>query len=116
VVRHSIARFGGSYIRWAGGIRLGSALVRARIWVSGQVQGVGYRAFAHDVACDRGLSGGVRNLRDGRVEVEVEGEKQAVETFIELLRVGPRMSRVDGIELCWESPTGQQSGFRIWYA
>jgi len=95
---------------------LGGTLVRARIRVSGRVQGVGYRAFACDAASDRGLSGGVRNLDDGRVEVEVEGEKQTVEAFIERLRAGPRLSRVDDLELCWESPTGQQSGFHIWYA
>jgi len=98
-----------------GGDKSGPHIVRARIWVSGRVQGVGYRAFACDVACHHGLSGGVRNLEDGRVEVDVEGERQRVEVFIERLRIGPRLSRVDDLELCWESPTGQQSGFQIWY-
>jgi hypothetical protein len=46
------------------------AVVRAHIWVSGGVQGVGYRAFTQRVAVEKGLCGGVRNLEDGRVEVE----------------------------------------------
>ncbi|MEE9203709.1 MAG: acylphosphatase, partial [Nitrospirales bacterium] len=47
---------------------------RARILVSGRVQGVAYRSFAQEEAWRRGLSGGVRNLADGRVEVDAEGE------------------------------------------
>jgi acylphosphatase len=46
--------------------------VRARISVSGRVQGVGYRAFTVRVANERGLVGGVRNCEDGRVELEAE--------------------------------------------
>jgi acylphosphatase len=102
--------------RMGGGDKSGQRTVRARIWVSGRVQGVGYRAFVYDVARHHGLSGGVRNLNDGRVEVDVEGERHTVEVFIERLKIGPRLSRVDDLELCWESPTGQQSGFHIWYA
>ncbi len=89
--------------------------VRARVWVSGRVQGVCYRAFAQDAAAHKGLSGGVRNLDDGRVEVDVEGEKRAVEAFLELLRAGPPMARVDDLNVQWESPTGRGADFRIWY-
>jgi len=60
----------------------GEANVRAHILVSGRVQGVGYRAFAHRVATQRGLVGGVRNLDDGRVELDVEGDRAVIEALL----------------------------------
>jgi len=89
--------------------------IRARILVSGRVQGVAYRAFTQDAASRMKLCGGVRNIEGGRVEVDVEGEQGAVEAFVELLRTGPPMARVDDLELRWERPTGQHKDFRIWY-
>jgi acylphosphatase len=89
-------------------------VVRAQIWVSGRVQGVAYRAFAQDAAARRGLSGGVRNLDDGRVEVDVEGDRAVIESFIQELKSGPRLARVDGLEVKWDTPTCQQVGFHIW--
>ena len=85
------------------------------MWVSGRVQGVAYRAFAQQAAGRMGLSGWARNLEDGRVEVDVEGERPAVEGFVELLRAGPPMARVDALRVEWDSPTGRQTGFRIRY-
>ncbi|MER3422527.1 MAG: acylphosphatase [Nitrospiraceae bacterium] len=90
--------------------------IRARVIVSGRVQGVAYRAFAHKAALREGLCGGVRNLKDGRVEVEVEGNKQAVEEFIKSLKAGPPLARVDDLQVQWEPATGQYSDFRIWYS
>lgn len=89
--------------------------VRALIWVSGLVQGVAYRAFTQRTASQEGLRGGVRNLDDGRVAVEVEGERQAVERLIASLRVGPPMAQVQDVRVQWEPPTGQHRDFRIWY-
>ena len=89
-------------------------VVRAHIWVSGRVQGVAYRAFAQDAATRSGLSGGVRNLDDGRVEVDVEGDRSAIEGFITQLKSGPRLARVDSLDVKWEKPSGQQRGFQIW--
>jgi acylphosphatase len=71
--------------------------------------------FAWDEARRRGLLGGVRNLRDGRVEVEVEGARAAVEALIESLRKGPPMARVIDLDVQWESPAGQYVDFRIWH-
>jgi acylphosphatase len=88
--------------------------VRARIWVSGLVQGVAYRAFTQRTAFLHGLRGGVRNLDDGRVAVEVEGERQAVENLITSLRSGPPMARVQDVQVQWEAPTHQYADFRIW--
>lgn len=89
--------------------------VRAAIVVSGLVQGVGYRAFVEGEACRLGLTGGVRNREDGRVEAVVEGERTVVEGFIERLRTGPRLARVESLQVAWEPPTGRDSGFHIWY-
>jgi acylphosphatase len=88
---------------------------RAHVWVSGRVQGVAFRAFAQDAAVRAGLCGGVRNLADGRVEVEVEGPASVVESYVERLRAGPPAARVENVEVRWESPTGREHDFRIWY-
>jgi acylphosphatase len=89
--------------------------VRARVWVSGYVQGVAYRAFTQDAARRRGLKGGVRNLKDGRVEVEVEGARSEVEAFLGSLRAGPPRAQVVDLLVQWEPPTGWYADFSIWY-
>ncbi len=88
--------------------------VRARIVVGGLVQGVAYRAFTQRTASQLRLRGGVRNLADGRVAVEVEGDREGVERLIEMLRTGPPMAQVQDVQVQWESPTGQHQDFRIW--
>jgi acylphosphatase len=73
-----------------------------RLWVSGRVQGVGFRWFARRAALGLGLTGRVRNLPDGRVEVEVAGAPDRLDTFRQQLREGPsgsRVTRLDEIEL-----------------
>ena len=90
------------------------ATVRARIWVVGQVQGVGYRLFAQRVGSRLGLSGGVRNLDDGRVEVDVEGDRARVDQFIEQLRTGPPAGRVQQVDVQWEPTVGRTGAFHIW--
>jgi acylphosphatase len=89
--------------------------VRARIVVSGRVQGVGYRAFAEGAAQQRGLRGGVRNLRDGRVEVEAEGDRGAIDDLLMCLRMGPPRAHIEDVHVQWETPTGLSAGFHIWY-
>jgi acylphosphatase len=89
--------------------------VRARISVSGRVQGVGYRAFTIRVAMQRGLVGGVRNADDGRVELEVEGPKDQILSLIEALKVGPPASRVTDVQVEWSNATGRFTDFRVWY-
>jgi acylphosphatase len=91
------------------------AALRARLLVKGRVQGVGYRAFAARVASQRGLCGGVRNLDDGRVELDVEGPKDQILIMIEDLKVGPRASRVAAVEVEWSPATGRFPDFQVWY-
>ncbi|MFO0774183.1 MAG: acylphosphatase [Nitrospiraceae bacterium] len=89
--------------------------VRAMVVVSGRVHGVGFRAFTHTQASALGLTGGVRNLPDGRVEAECEGPRAAVEAVIAAMRQGPARSRVDEVAVEWRSATGAESSFSIWY-
>lgn len=91
------------------------AIVRAHVWVTGRVQGVGYRAFAHRVAQQAGLRGGVRNLDDGRVEIEVEGPQADIEAFLHHVKAGPTCATVRHVDVKWEPPTGRVTDFRIWY-
>ncbi len=70
-----------------------------RVIVSGRVQGVGYRWSAATEAERLGVSGSIRNLDDGSVEAEVRGEPDAVERFIEWMRVGPQGARVDDLSV-----------------
>ncbi|CUQ68190.1 MAG: acylphosphatase [Nitrospira sp.] len=89
--------------------------VHAHILVSGRVQGVGYRAFAARAALNHGLVGGVRNLDDGRVELEVEGQPLAIDALLRDLRDGPPAARVTHVETRWREATGRFSSFKIWY-
>ena len=69
-----------------------------RAFVSGKVQGVGYRDFTRRTARALALSGYAHNLADGRVEVLACGAADAVAALLEKLSEGPRWSRVDAVE------------------
>lgn len=66
--------------------------------VSGRVQGVGFRWSARETADALGITGWVRNRRDGRVEAHVEGPPQAVEEMVAWLAEGPSPARVAEVE------------------
>ena len=88
-------------------------LVARRLIVTGRVQGVGFRYFARDAARLDGLGGTVRNLEDGAVEVEVEGDAEAVLRFERTIRRGPTGSRVDDVTVDESPPSGRFHDFRI---
>jgi acylphosphatase len=87
--------------------------VARRFLVSGRVQGVGYRYFAVDAARREGLHGFVRNLPDGRVEAEAEGEQDAIDRFERTLRQGPSRSRVEQVIVESINPSSRDTGFRV---
>lgn len=87
--------------------------VARRFLMSGRVQGVGYRYFAHDAARREGLHGYVMNLPDGRVEALAEGEAEAVDRFEMALRRGPSGARVEGLEADDLGPAMRSTGFEI---
>jgi acylphosphatase len=86
-------------------------IVARRFLVAGRVQRVGYRWFATEAAAREGLSGWVRNLPDGRVQIEAEGDAAAVERFERAIRQGPPGARVDEVETELVAPTGRYVGF-----
>ena len=89
--------------------------VRARVFVSGRVQGVFFRSETQEEALRYGLTGWVRNLPDGKVEAVFEGEKDRIDKLIEFCRRGPPGARVTNVEVVWENYTGEFRGFRIRY-
>ena len=83
--------------------------------VYGRVQGVFFRAFVTRCARELGLSGYVRNLPDGAVEVGVEGERQQLEKLVGFLELGPPGARVNKVVTIWSEYTGDYSGFSVRY-
>ncbi len=92
-----------------------TGLRRVRVFVSGRVQGVFFRAETHRQALKLGLTGWARNLEDRRVEAVFEGEKEAVSVMLEWCAKGPSLSRVTGVEIVEETPAGDLEGFKIKY-
>jgi len=76
------------------------------IIVEGLVQGVGYRWYAARRAEALGITGFVRNLYDGTVEVEAAGKRSMLEELIRDLRVGPRSAHVTNLKIEWKKPAG----------
>jgi acylphosphatase len=75
---------------------------QAHVYISGFVQGVGYRAYVRSKARKLGLVGWVRNLSDERVEGVFQGEKDVIEKLLKLCRRGPFFANVKDIVVDWE--------------
>ena len=86
---------------------------RARVRISGRVQGVFFRDSARERAESLGLSGWVRNLPDGRVEALFEGPSQSVREMVEWCKVGPPQASVEGVETDSEEPGDDLEGFEV---
>lgn len=85
---------------------------RVHVIVSGDVQGVGYRYTMRIEADDAGVSGWVRNRRDGTVEAEVEGTDEQVDRILAWMAEGPPGSRVEDARVRDAAPTGAD-GFEV---
>lgn len=86
--------------------------VRKRVVVTGEVQGVFYRDTCRTVAEEAGVAGWATNLPDGRVEVALEGDEEAVQSVLDWCRAGPNHATVHSIDVSDEPPKGA-SGFKI---
>ena len=84
-----------------------------KFFISGEVQGVGYRFFAQRAAARHQVQGHVKNCADGTVEVIAEGSAGEVEEFKKDLVTGPQWSRVAQVEETNIEPTGLYASFRI---
>lgn len=69
-----------------------------RLYISGTVQGVFYRAFVKENAEKLNVKGFVRNLEDGRVEVFLEGNPEEVKKMADLCKKGPKHSMIKNVE------------------
>jgi acylphosphatase len=87
--------------------------IARRFFISGEVQGVGFRFFAQRAAARHQVVGFVKNLDDGRVEAWAEGPILSVEAFKDELATGPRYSLVNHFEEITTEPSGTYSSFRI---
>ncbi|RMF60657.1 MAG: acylphosphatase [Calditrichaeota bacterium] len=84
---------------------------KARVY--GIVQGVGYRFFTRDAARRYGITGYVKNMPDGSVEVYAEGEKAFLEEFLKDLHQGPFSAVVEKVDVEWLPPKENLSDFSI---
>ena len=81
--------------------------------VGGDVQGVGFRYFLMREAYRLGLRGWVRNRDDGTVEFVAEGDRDDLERLRQAAEAGPRMARVDRLEVAWSEAEGGLDGFDL---
>ena len=88
-------------------------LARVHIWVTGRVQGVGFRAFVQQSGALFGLTGWVRNIGYDQVETVAEGSREVVQRFTEAVKAGPRASRVDEARVEWETPARELKRFEV---
>jgi acylphosphatase len=89
----------------------GDSAIRLTAWVSGHVQGVGFRWWTRCRALELGLVGSAANLCDGRVEIIAEGTREACEELLVTLRSGDAPGRVDHVAERWSEVTGQLASF-----
>ena len=87
-------------------------MIRNHVLISGQVQGVCFRDSYRRMALQRGVSGWVRNLPDGRVEAVLEGPPDAVHALVDWAHRGPDAATVTGVAVREERPEGL-GGFAI---
>ena len=88
---------------------------RVHLLVSGKVQGVFFRQALKVVAKKNNVSGWVRNLKDKRVEVVLEGDNKSINSVIAWARIGPANSRVDDIEVTNEGFKNEFLTFEVLY-
>ncbi|MEM7031296.1 MAG: acylphosphatase [Chloroflexota bacterium] len=87
--------------------------VRAKVLLDGRVQNVGLRYHTQEQATGLGLTGFIRNLTDGRVEVVFEGPADKVEELLDWFQEGSLQARIDTIALRYEEPEGRFADFSV---
>jgi acylphosphatase len=86
---------------------------RIHVFYSGHVQGIGFRYTAQDIAMTLDITGWVKNLADGRVEVVAEGEEEAIKVFLEKISKGQLGRYIKDVELLREKPTREFESFEV---
>jgi acylphosphatase len=88
-------------------------VVARRFFLSGRVQGVGFRFYVAEAARLENVQGWVRNLPDGGVEAFIEGDREVVTRLERKIRRGPPSARVENVEAFDDVPTGRFDGFSV---
>ncbi len=94
-------------------VEITCALMMLHATITGRVQGVGFRYFVRKAAEQRNLTGWVRNLPDGRVEAELEGDEDLLLEMEQLLWKGPAFSRVEDVQVTFTVESRNYSGFEV---
>ena len=94
-------------------MKTAKATHRAHVFYGGRVQGVGFRYTAENIAHRLGLTGWVKNLVDGRVELVCEGPKNKIETLLSELQEGSLGRYIKQADCVWEEPTRDYEDFRV---
>lgn len=81
--------------------------------IDGMVQGVGFRYYVHRSARRHLLSGWVKNLEDGKVEVVAEGDEEELRLFIKEMEKGSRFSTVQNVKVEWQAYSNKFRNFEI---
>jgi acylphosphatase len=88
---------------------------RIHIWVTGCVQGVGFRSFVQQSGIQLDLTGWVRNVGYDTVEAVAEGPHDKLDKFVELVKTGPHSARIDEARVEWELFIREYNHFDIKY-
>ncbi len=89
--------------------------VKARVVITGKVQGVFFRMETKQAADRYGVQGWARNKSDGSVEAVFEGDKEKVASIIEWCRQGPPFAKVNNLDVYWQEYKGEFKDFKIRY-
>lgn len=89
--------------------------VRVHAFINGRVQGVFFRMETMHAADRMGVTGWVRNKRDGTVEAIFEGDRSKVEAVLNWCREGPPHARVTDVKTDWEQYSGEFERFEVTY-
>lgn len=88
---------------------------RVHLIISGDVVGVGFRAWVLRQAQDSHLNGWVKNRPDRTVELVAEGQRQDLEELVKCCQKGPDVAWVEHVDMRWEKGTGEFTGFEVVY-
>lgn len=88
-------------------------VTRAHLRISGNVQGVFFRANTREQSQQQGVTGWVENKADGTVEAVLEGDEDAVEAVVDWAKTGPPRASVDDLQVEWKSGEREYDDFRI---
>ena len=88
---------------------------RVHLFVTGRVQGVFFRQATRVIAIKNYVTGWIKNLDDGRVEIMIEGEDKSVDVVTKWCNLGPANSRVDELKTNQEEFLGEFDNFEVRY-